>query len=64
MRICIKMQFQKLHEYAKDLRANKTEAEKILWQLLKNRKVAGLKVRRQHPLGNYIADFYCHEKNW
>ncbi len=28
---------------------------------MRNRKLAGLRFRRQHPLGPYIADFYCHE---
>ncbi len=39
-----------------------TEAEKLLWDRLKNRKLKGLKFRRQHPIHFYIADFYCHEK--
>ena len=39
-----------------------TEAETILWNELKNRKFNGLKFRRQHPIQQYIADFYCHEK--
>ena len=33
-----------------------------MWELLRNKKLNGLKFRRQHPLSNYIADFYCHEK--
>ncbi|PIQ21436.1 MAG: hypothetical protein COW65_09170 [Cytophagales bacterium CG18_big_fil_WC_8_21_14_2_50_42_9] len=33
----------------------------MLWQLLRNKQVNNFKFRRQHPLGNYIADFYCHE---
>ena len=37
-----------------------TPAEKLLWMHLKS-GVNGLKFRRQHPLGNYIADFYCHK---
>lgn len=36
-------------------------AEDLLWQIIRNRQIAGLKFRRQHPLANYIADFYCHE---
>jgi len=44
---------------AKSLRKNMTEAEKILWLHLKNH-FGGLKFRRQHPFGIYIADFYCH----
>lgn len=37
-----------------------TAAEKILWFYLKQ-NVQGFKFRRQHPLGLYIADFYCHK---
>jgi very-short-patch-repair endonuclease len=47
---------------ALSLRSSMTEAEKMLWNELKNRKLQGLKFRRQHPLHWYIADFYCHEK--
>lgn len=41
---------------------DKTEAEDRLWQALRNRKVENCKFRRQHPIGNFILDFYCHEK--
>jgi very-short-patch-repair endonuclease len=34
--------------------------ETTLWQVLRTRP-GGLKFRRQHPSGPYIADFYCHE---
>jgi len=34
--------------------------EVLLWQALRGRP-AGLKFRRQHPSGPYVADFYCHE---
>ncbi len=37
-----------------------TLPEVLLWQRLRQRP-AGLKFRRQHPSGNYVADFYCHE---
>ena len=33
----------------------------MLWAALRNRKLDGAKFRRQHPLGRFIADFYCHE---
>jgi very-short-patch-repair endonuclease len=32
-----------------------------LWQLLRNRQLDGWKFRRQHPVGKYILDLYCHE---
>jgi very-short-patch-repair endonuclease/ribosomal protein S18 acetylase RimI-like enzyme len=51
-----------LFGYAKGLRQDLTSAEKLLWDNLRNRKVDNLKFRRQHPIGKYIADFYCHEK--
>ncbi|RZK61626.1 MAG: DUF559 domain-containing protein, partial [Pedobacter sp.] len=34
--------------------------EIVMWECLRNRKL-GVKFRRQHPILNYIADFYCHE---
>jgi very-short-patch-repair endonuclease len=44
---------------AKELRRQATPAEKILWEYLRDRRLLGLKFRRQHPLGTYIVDFYC-----
>ena len=46
---------------ARLLRNNMTEAEKIVWEKLKNRKVFKARFRRQHPIGSFIVDFYCHE---
>ena len=51
----------KLFEFSKILRKTQTDAEDIIWQSLRNRKMLGFKFRRQHPLGKYIADFYCFE---
>ena len=45
---------------AKQLRENMTDAESKLWDFLKNKKLNQLKFRRQHPIGIYIVDFYCH----
>ena len=45
---------------AKELRLCMTDAEKMLWQKIRNKKL-GYKFRRQHPLNKFIADFYCHE---
>lgn len=45
---------------AKRLRREMTDSELLLWEYLRNRKT-GFKFRRQHPIGIYIADFYCHE---
>lgn len=51
-----------LRNYAKELRRKQTDAERVLWMRLRARQVNGLKFRRQHPIGRYIADFCCPEK--
>ncbi len=53
---------EQLLTHARELRVNQTDAEKLLWQLLRSRQVANAKFRRQHPVDNYILDFYCHEQ--
>lgn len=52
----------KLYQYGRELRKESTEAEKLLWAVLRNSKLNGLKFRRQHPLDKFIVDFYCNEK--
>ena len=47
---------------AKKLRKNMTDAERLLWQHLRNRRLGGFKFRRQRPIGPYIVDFICLEK--
>jgi cyclase len=49
-----------LYKNAGELRNNPTAAESVLWQYLNGNQL-GVKFRRQHPLGIYIADFYCHQ---
>ena len=44
---------------ARALRLNATECERKLWAILRKKQFAGLRFRRQQPLGPYIADFYC-----
>jgi len=53
----------KLFYYARLNRKVQTEAEKILWHCLRNRKLQGFKFRRQHPIAHFIADFFCLESN-
>lgn len=48
-------------ENAKFLRRAETKAEKILWKLLRNRQLNRKKFRRQHPIAQFVLDFYCHE---
>ncbi len=45
---------------SKQLRANATEAEKLLWQRIRNRQL-GCKFRRQVEVGPYYPDFTCFE---
>ena len=50
-----------VQQRARALRQKMTPAEEKLWQCLRNKRLHGLKFRRQHPLGPFIADFYCAE---
>jgi cyclase len=45
---------------AKELRENMTQAELVLWEYLRQHPL-GYKFRRQHPVGIYVVDFYCHK---
>ena len=65
------LDFKEIKKHSRVLRHNMTESEKLLWAELKNRKLAGFKFLRQHPIlykGTlnkiyyFIADFYCDEK--
>ena len=44
---------------ARELRRDGSRAERICWELLRDRRMAGIKFRRQHPIGPYFADFAC-----
>ncbi len=54
---------------ARNLRKNSTKAERIIWQVVRNRRIKNKKFRRQYPIEfeyygqkrHFIADFYCHE---
>lgn len=54
-----------LLEFARKLRAVQTDAEQLVWFLLRDRRLAGAKFRRQHPVEfsghRYVLDFYSHE---
>lgn len=49
---------------ARELRQRQTPAESRLWACLRNRRLAGLKFRRQHPVANtnYVVDFFCYDQ--
>ncbi|MBI3504878.1 MAG: DUF559 domain-containing protein [Proteobacteria bacterium] len=41
------------------MRREPTLAERRLWQMLRDRRLAGFKFRRQVPAGPYVLDFLC-----
>ncbi|HSK78973.1 MAG TPA: endonuclease domain-containing protein [Thermoanaerobaculia bacterium] len=45
----------------RDFRRQQTPAEQALWELLRDRRLDGLKFRRQFPIAIFIADFCCFE---
>jgi len=51
--------------HARKLRQEQTDAEQLIWNLLRDRRLAGTKFRRQHPVevedGKYVLDFYNHD---
>jgi len=51
--------YGRLKEFASEMRSKPTEAESILWDHIKSKKLEGFKFRRQHIIGKYIADFVC-----
>lgn len=50
-----------MKELRRHLRRSLTSAEATLWKALQGSRLAGKKFRRQHSIGNYVADFYCPE---
>jgi len=50
---------KEIEEAAKRLRTNLNQAEALLWHRLRGKQLNGLKFRCQHPVGNFILDFYC-----
>ena len=44
---------------ARTLRRESTDAERRLWAALRDRRLAGHRFRRQHPVGGFILDFAC-----
>ena len=47
-------------QIAERLRKNMTIAEKVLWERVCRNQV-GVRIRRQHPIWKFVADFYCHK---
>ncbi len=56
------MTYELLKKFVEKHRKFPTEAESAMWELLKSKKLEGIKFRRQHIIGQYIADFVCLKK--
>jgi very-short-patch-repair endonuclease len=48
-----------LKDYARSLRKNMTDAERLLWSRIRRKQLKSYQFYRQKILGNYIVDFYC-----
>ena len=46
---------------AGDLRKSMTPAEKVLWGRIRTKQVKGFRFRRQHPIRDFIVDFFCYD---
>jgi very-short-patch-repair endonuclease len=53
---------KRIRDFAKKMRREPTDAEAKMWRLLRDRRLAHLKFRRQVPFQNFILDFVCFEK--
>ena len=51
-----------LKQFVREHRSKPTDAENALWQMLRGKKLDGVKFRRQHIIGSYIADFVSLDK--
>jgi len=60
--MAMKSKSNKYRKYRRQLRKQQTRSEKKLWAALRNRQVDGRKFRRQHSIGPFIIDFYCHQE--
>jgi very-short-patch-repair endonuclease len=48
-------------QFARRLRRNQTDAERVLWFHLRGRRLAGLKFNRQVPIDRFVVDFVCRD---
>jgi very-short-patch-repair endonuclease len=50
---------KKLKQSSRQLRNNMTDAERLLWAMIRMKKLKGYQFYRQKPIGDYIVDFFC-----
>jgi very-short-patch-repair endonuclease len=55
---------KRIRNFARKMRREPTDAEAAMWRLLRNRRFALIKFRRQAPFQNFILDFVCFEKRF
>jgi very-short-patch-repair endonuclease len=53
---------ERLRGFARQMRKDPTQAERRLWYILRDRQLAEHKFRRQQPIGPFIVDFVCYER--
>jgi very-short-patch-repair endonuclease len=53
---------KRIRNFAKKMRREPTDAEAAMWRLLRDRRLAVFKFRRQVPFQSFILDFVCFEK--
>ncbi len=51
--------WNELRPTVQDLRRNSTPAEKVMWELLRDRRFSDYKFRRNHPIDRFLVDFCC-----
>lgn len=54
--------FTGMIKQVRELRKKQTKAEEVFWELVRAKRFEGKKFRRQHQVGSYIVDFYCHSE--
>jgi very-short-patch-repair endonuclease len=50
---------KKLKPFARNLRSNMTDAERLIWSKIRGEQIGDLQFYRQKNIGHYIVDFYC-----
>ncbi|MEO0128469.1 MAG: DUF559 domain-containing protein [candidate division WOR-3 bacterium] len=54
---------KRLKHFARRLRRNMTDAEKLIWMKIRRKQLKGVQFYRQRIIGEYIVDFYCPKAN-
>jgi len=50
---------KKLKSFARNLRSNMTDAERLIWSKIRRKQIGDLQFYRQKNISHYIVDFYC-----